>query len=101
MTMTAIPDREFWTPEQAATEVFQLDSAYTLKKGVRERRFPHTRIGRTVRFSRAQLVEIAKLLEQPATNGEPPKPRARRTVTQEDLAGLRPSARSARRHSTP
>lgn len=95
----AWPEREFWTPEQAAREYFQIASPYMLIKGVRDGSLPHTRCGRAIRFSRVQLEQIAAKWSAGPSPEPKPGRRASRTAAPAELASLAVSPRSARRHA--
>lgn len=64
--VTALP-AVLHTPAEAAERLRMVES--TLRTLARARKIPHTRIGRRICFSEADLAEIIRLHNQPALTG--------------------------------
>ncbi|WP_326565121.1 hypothetical protein VSH64_25085 [Amycolatopsis rhabdoformis] len=70
--------------------MFGSESDWWLREGVRQRRYPHLKVGRSARFTDEHVAEIRRQLEVPVVEQKP--------APDVDVSVLGATARSTTRH---
>lgn len=79
-----------YTPEEIAEQLGR--SGWWVREQCRRDRFPHTRAGGAIRFTRRQLEELLQILERrPEAAGPPDRTAPRRTSKKTSVRGLAPT----------